>query len=163
MNGSRIVASLVITICLSAAAAQDGEKTLPLDKVPKAVMDTVKAKFPNAKLIGASSEKDGAKVVYEVELEFKGLHHDVTLEANGTLFLVEREIAFKNLPDPVQKTLNKEHPGAKYKLIEEVIKVKDGKESLEYYEAHILKADNSTMDVEVLPSGILKKAEAKTK
>ena len=54
----------------------------------------VRARFPEARLIGASSEKDGDKLIYEIELEFKGLHHDVTLETNGALSLIEREIAF---------------------------------------------------------------------
>jgi len=135
------------------------EQKVPLDKVPKAVMDSVKARFANAKLIGASSEKDGDKLIYEVELEFKGLHHDVTLEPNGTMILIEREISFKDLPKKVQKTLETANPKATYKLIEEVIKVKDGKETLEYYEAHLLTADQKEIEVEVLPNGKLKTAD----
>jgi hypothetical protein len=140
------------------AGPPEGEKKVPLDKVPKEVMDTVKARFPNAKLIGASSEKDGAKLVYEVELEYKGLHHDVTLEPSGTMLLIEREIAFKDLPKKVQKTLEKENPKAEYKLIEEVIKVRDSKETLEYYEAHVITADKKEVEVSVLPNGKLKPA-----
>ncbi|HYT92197.1 MAG TPA: hypothetical protein VEL76_26010, partial [Gemmataceae bacterium] len=140
------------------AAPQGGEQKVPLDKVPKAVMDTVKARFPGAKLIGASSEKTGDKLIYEVELEFKGLHHDVTLEPDGKLTLIEREIAFKNLPKKVQKTLQKANPKATYKLIEEVIKVAGGKDTLEYYEAHLETADKKEVEVIVLPDGTLKPA-----
>src|SRR5262245_37045236 len=95
----RVLMGLCVAVFGVAVWAQTqpaGESKVPLDKVPKAVMDTVKARFPEAKLIGASSEKTDDKLIYEVELEFKGLHHDVTLEPNGTLLLIEREIAFKN-------------------------------------------------------------------
>src|SRR5262249_51522513 len=77
-------------------------------------------------------------------------------EPGGKLLLIEREIAFKNLPKAVQKTLNKAHPKAVYKLIEEVISVKDGKETLDYYEAHIEGADKKEVEVVVLPDGKLK-------
>src|SRR6266545_7391671 len=102
---TRTLTAVVVALGLGLgawAAPQVVEQKVPLDKVPRAVMDSVKARFPDAKLIGASSEKDGDKLVYEVELEFKGLHHDVTLEADGKLILIEREIAFKDLPKAVR-------------------------------------------------------------
>jgi len=164
MERTVIGTAWVVVVGLAAWAGQpEGERKVPLDKVPKAVMDTVKARFPNAKLIGASTEKEGDKVLYEVELKFKGLHHDVTLETNGTMILIEREIAFKDLPKKAQKTLDKEHPKANYKLIEEVIKVKKGKETLEYFEAHIVTADKNVIEVSVFPSGKLKSAQPKSK
>src|SRR5262249_52002850 len=156
----RAVGSMVLIIAFGVITSAQ-ETKVPLDKVPKAVMDAVKARFPNAKLIGASSEKDGDKLIYEVELEHKGLHHDVTLEPGGKLLLIEREIAFKDLPNKVQATLDKEHPKAKYKLIEEVIKVAGDKEKLEYYEAHLETGDKKEVEVSVLPDGKLKTAEAK--
>jgi hypothetical protein len=156
--GAALAVALGVVVLAAPQQPPGGEQKVDLDKVPRVVMDTVKARFPNAKLIGASSEKTGDKLVYEVELEFKGLHHDVTVEANGTLILIEREIAFKNLPKAVQETLNKEQPKAKYQLIEEVIQVKDGKETLEYYEAHIEGKDKTTIEVSVFPDGKLKPA-----
>jgi hypothetical protein len=153
VGGAALAVALGVVVW---AAPQGGEQKVPLDKVPKAVMDSVKARFPDAKLIGASSEKTGDKLVYEVELEFKGKHHDVTVETDGKIVTIEREIAFKELPKVVQKTLNKAHPKAVFKIIEEVIHVKDGKEKLEYYEAHIEGADKKEVEVIVLPDGKIK-------
>src|SRR5262249_44093690 len=106
-----------------------------------------------------STEKDGDKLIYEVELEFKGLHHDVTLEADGKLILIEREIAFKTLPKAVRKTLDKKFPKATYQLIEEVIKVKGDKETLEYYEAHLETADKKKVEVEIGLNGKIKQPQ----
>src|SRR5262245_41244806 len=39
---------LVVVFGLVVGAGQPGEQKVPLDKVPKAVLDTVKARFPNA-------------------------------------------------------------------------------------------------------------------
>ncbi len=158
-----IGATLVAVLCLVAwvGAREGGEQKVPLDKVPKAILDNVKTRFPGAKLLGASSEKEDGKVVYEIELTYKDLHHDVTYAANGTLILIERAIAFKNLPKVVRTTLEKEYPKATYKIIEEVIKVAGGKEMLDFYEAHLQTADKKTIEVEILPNGKIKKPAAK--
>jgi hypothetical protein len=150
------VAVGAVVLLANVRAGEDGEKKVDLKDVPRAILDAVKARFPGAKLIGASTEKDGDKRVYEVELRFKGLHHDLTYEPGGKLLLIEREIAFKDLPRAVQRTLSRKYPKADYKLIEEVIKVKGDKETLEYYEAHLQTADKKTVEVEIGVDGKIK-------
>ena len=44
-----------------------GKDKLDLDKIPKNVMDSLKAKFPKAKIHKWTKEKDGDNVVYDVE------------------------------------------------------------------------------------------------
>src|SRR5438105_1127074 len=45
------------------------EEDIPLDKLPKAVVEAVKAKFKGAELVSASEEKDAdGKTTYEVML-----------------------------------------------------------------------------------------------
>ena len=53
-------------------------------------------------------------------------------------------------------TFKKKYPKAKFGIIEEVIKVTDGKETLDYYEAHLITADKKKIEVEVLPDGKFK-------
>ena len=48
-------------IALAMVRAADEEK-VPLDKLPKAVLDAVKAKFPKAQLLGAEKETVDGKV-----------------------------------------------------------------------------------------------------
>ena len=65
-NGAAGLA-LVLAVFAVARADEDEEK-IPLDKVPKAVMDAVKARFPDAQLIGASERLDPDRLHQEAIL-----------------------------------------------------------------------------------------------
>jgi hypothetical protein len=148
---------------LVAAAARADEEKVPLDKVPKAVLSTVKARFPGATLKAAGKEKEDGKVVYEVALEHKGQKMDVTLTPEGALMEIEKTIAAKDLPAAVAKALEGKYPGATYQVVEEVIKVKDKVEKLEYYEVLLTTAGKKKFEVQVAPGGKVVKEESKDK
>lgn len=105
--GAAVVAALLV---LAAAAGQDGEEKVPLDKVLWPVLETVKARFPGAKLTGASKEKD--KWVYEVSLTEKGKdkNMDVTCTPEGELLTIERAIDAKDLPKATAKAIEDKYP-----------------------------------------------------
>jgi hypothetical protein len=145
-----------VAVLVLAAAARSDEEQLSLDKVPKPVLEAAKKRFPKAEVKGASKEGEGDKLVYEVTLKQDGKNIDVTITPAGKITLIEKEVAFKDLPKAVAETFNKKYPKATYSIIEEVIKVEDGKETLEYYEAHLTTADKKVMEAEVLPDGKLK-------
>jgi hypothetical protein len=149
-----VLAALVLL-----AGARAGEEKVKFDKVPKAVLDAVKAKFPGAKLLGASKEKEGDKVVYEISLTYKKHHHDVTLEADGKIVSIEREIAFKDLPKVVSEALEAKYPKAKYKTVEELLK---GDGTLHGYEVLLAAADTTVEVVLDLKGKILKEEKKKT-
>jgi hypothetical protein len=152
------LAALATVVLLAGARA--GEEKIKLDKVPKAVMDAVKAKFPGAKLLGASTEKEGDKVVYEISLTYKKHHHDVTLEADGKIVSIEREIAFKDLPKVVSEALEAKYPKANYKIVEELIK---GDGTLHGYEVLLMTADTTVEVVLDLKGKILKEEKKEPK
>ena len=102
--------------------------------------------------------KDGDKVVYEVSLKKGGLKTDATVAESGAVTQIEEELAFKDLPKAVAKTLGDKYPKAKYEVVESVTKVADGKETLEYYEAVLTDGGKKKWEVEVLPDGTLKSA-----
>jgi len=56
-------AALVVLMVTALGASADDEKEekVPLDKVPKAVLDAVKAKFPKAKLVSAEKASSGTQ------------------------------------------------------------------------------------------------------
>ena len=150
----RHLAMAVVAVFVLAAARAD-EEQLTLDKVPKPVLEAAKKRFPKAEVKGASKEGEGDKLVYEVTLKQDGKNIDVTITPAGKITLIEKEVAFKDLPGAVAETLDKKYPKATYAIIEAVIKVEDGKETLEYYEAHLTTADQKVMEAEVLPDGKL--------
>lgn len=151
----------VLSIVLFAATAAADEEKVPLDKVPKPILDAVKKRFPKAEVQGASKEKEGDKTVFEVTLKQVGKNIDVTLTEAGAITTIEKEVAFKDLPKAVADTYEAKYPKATYKIVEEVIKVTDGREKLEYYEALLVTADKKTLEVEVTPDGKVKNVEEK--
>jgi hypothetical protein len=156
--------------CLMAAAvvgfvggARADEENVPLDKLPKPVVDGVKKRFPSAELKEASKEDENGKTVYEVTIKDQGHNIDVTLTPEGGLVSIERQIEAKDLPKAVTDTMDQKYPKATLKVIEEVVKVRDGKEKLEYYEFQLVTADKKKLEVTVTPDGKINHEEDKSK
>jgi hypothetical protein len=151
-----------LTALFLTAPLRADEEKVSLDKVPQAVRDAARNRFPKAEMKEASKEVVDGKTTYEITFKANRKNIDVTLTPEGTITLIEKEVAFKDLPKVVAATFNEKYPNAKFGIIEEVIKVADGKETLDYYEAHLTTAGKKEMEVEVLPNGKVKKAaEAK--
>jgi hypothetical protein len=144
----------------SVAVVQAGEKKVELDKVPKAVMDAIKAKFPDAKLLGASTEKEGDKTVYEISFTYKDHHHDVTLEPDGKVVSVEKEIPIKDLPRLITDALEAKYPKAKLTKAEELSK---GDFKLYAYEVVLETADKVGYEVVLDFKGKITKEEKQEK
>src|SRR5262249_33197974 len=138
-SGEEAMRALLCVGMLFIAATIVGadEEKVPLDKVPKAVIDSVKKRFPKAALVGASTEKVGDKTIFEIEIKEAGKTIDVTLTPEGAITMIEKEIAITELPKGAKEAVEKKYPKATWKLVEAVIKVEDGKEKLAYYEAHL--------------------------
>jgi uncharacterized membrane protein YkoI len=146
----------------AATAARSDDEKIPLDKVPKPVLDALKARFPGAELKGAEKEKDGDKVVYDVSLKHKDHNYEVAVTPEGEIVTIEKEIAAKDLPKAVSRALEDKYPKATIQMVEEVYKVKDKKETLEYYEVAVVTADKKKVGVNLAPDGkVLKAAEEK--
>src|SRR5262249_46780475 len=88
---------------LAATAARADDKKVPLDKVPKAVMDAIKARFPGAEITSVEKEKEGDKVVYDIELKHQGRKYEMDIQEDGTILEVEKEVATKDVPEAVTK------------------------------------------------------------
>lgn len=141
-------------LLLQATTAYAGEENVPLDKVPKPVMEAVKARFKDSVVSGAAKEmNDEGKLVYEVSLKVEGQNIDVILAPEGEMRLIEKTIPAKNLPSAVAKTLKDKYPKAKYKRLEEIFKVEDKNETLVYYEAQLVTAKKIKLEVELSAEG----------
>jgi transcriptional regulator len=155
------LALAVSGISLLSGGVQAGEDKIPLDKLPKAVEEAVKKRFPKAELVAAAKETVDKKTEYEVILKNEGQKIDVTLTPDGVILGMEKEITAKDLPKAVTMTLKKTYPNADYKKVEEVIKVKDGKETLAFYEVLLETADKKTVEVKVEANGKILTPDAK--
>jgi hypothetical protein len=154
----------LVGLLIAAAAVWADEEKVSLDKLPKPVVAALKARFPGAELKSADKEKDGDKIIYDVALKHKGVNYEASVTLEGEITTFEKEITAKDLPKKVVKALEDKYPKAtyKYKLIEEVYKVKGKKEELESYEVALEAADGKKLEVLVAPDGkYLKGGDAK--
>lgn len=153
----------VLGLISFAPVARADEEKVPLDKVPKAVMDAVKKRFEGAEVTGAEKETEDGKTAYEIAIKHKNQKIEVTLTPEGEITGMEKVIAATDLPKAVTEALEAKYPKATYKLIEEVIKVKDKKEKLESYEVLLETTDKKKFEVLVAPDGKITKVEDKNK
>lgn len=142
-------------------AAYAGEEKVPFDKVPKPVMEAVKARFKDSVVSGVAKEmNDEGKLVYEVSLKVEGQNIDVILTPEGVMRLIEKTIPDKNLPGAVAKALEHKYPKATYKRLEEIFNVEGKNETLAYYEAQLVTAKKRKLEVELSVEGkILKESK----
>jgi hypothetical protein len=156
-----LVALLVGTNSSSRVRAAD--EKVAIDKLPKAVTEAVAKRFPEAKLLSAEKESADGKTVYDVALKNKNQNIEVTVTPEGKIDSYEIEIAAKDMSRAAIATLEAKYPKATYTKVEEVYKVKDGKEKMEEYEVLLMTADKK-VEVLVTPEGrITKTSEEKPK
>jgi uncharacterized membrane protein YkoI len=137
---------------------EEGEEEIPLDKLPKAVVDAVKAKFPGAQLQSAAKENDEGKVVYEVTIKHKGQDIDVMASPDGKIIAIEKTIKANELPAKVSKALAEKYSRGTVKKAEEI--TKDDKTT---YEVIIEMGDKKKFEVVLDPDGKVLEEEAKDK
>jgi hypothetical protein len=157
---SMLLAAAVVCLC-ALSAARAGEEKVPLDKLPRAVSEAVKKRFPSAELLEAAKETEDGKTEYEVTIKDGGTKIDVTVDPNGAITAIEKTIAVADLPKAVRAALDAKYAGATYHGAEEIIKVKDGKEALDCYEVVLTKSDKKKLEVQVGADGRIKKEENK--
>ncbi|HEY7428954.1 MAG TPA: PepSY-like domain-containing protein [Gemmataceae bacterium] len=152
--------TVFVGVLAGAAARADEEKEekVPLDKVPKAALDAVKAKFKDAELVGAQKENENGKLVYEINLKHKGQTIEVTVTPDGKIVSIEKTIAAKDLPKAVAEAIESKYPKAAIKKAEEV--TEGGKTN---YEVLLVTADKKAVEVVLDPAGKILKEEKKEK
>jgi uncharacterized membrane protein YkoI len=155
-----LMAGIVLCTLAGIMARADDEKEekVPLDKVPKAVLKAVKAKFKDAKLVSAEKESANGKVVYEINLKVKDQTIEVSATPDGKIISIEKTISVKELPKPVAETLARKYPKAAIKVVEEI---RHGEKVS--YEVLLVTADKKTFEVVLDPKGKVVEEEKKDK
>jgi hypothetical protein len=116
-----------LVLLATTARAEDKEEKIPLDKVPKAVMDAIKTRFPGADVTSVEKETEDGQVVYDVELKHKDRKYEMDIKEDGTILEIEKEMASADVPEAITKAVLAKYPKAKIEEVMEVNKVK-GKE-----------------------------------
>jgi hypothetical protein len=151
LRGGAVLAALLLLV--SAAHAQEKKDKLDLDKIPRKVMDTLKAKFPKAAIDKWTKEKEGNDVVYDIEFKQEGRRFEADIKEDGTLVNWEREVKASDVPDAAKNAVEKRYPKATWKVIMEVIDIKDGKDTPGGFEITLDTADKKEVEVVVTADG----------
>jgi uncharacterized membrane protein YkoI len=139
-----------------AAPAADKAKKIAPDKLPKKIKAAVHARFPGARATSAEREVEGGRVVYDIELRHKGRKYEMDILKDGTVIEIEKEVAAKDVPQAVTRTVKAKFPKASIKEVMEVNKVKGKKETPHHYEV-VLVTGGKEHEIEVSLNGKLLK------
>ena len=76
-------------------------------------MNSAKARFPGAKIKGASREtEEGKPPVFELTMMHRRHNVDVIFKVDGTVVLVETDVPAKEVPKAVLRAVEQSYPGA---------------------------------------------------
>jgi Putative beta-lactamase-inhibitor-like, PepSY-like len=148
-----VAAAVLAGLVLVAPAVRAQDKPKDLDKIPKAVMDALKAKFPKAEIHKWTKETEAGVVVYDIEFKQEGRKCEADIKEDGTFVNIEREIAAKDLPKVVAEAVEKKYPKSTLKEVMEITVPKGNEEKLDGYEVVIETADKKSVELTVAPDG----------
>jgi hypothetical protein len=141
-----LLASLLILAVLSAAHPQ--EKRIKREQLPPAVEKTVAQQSKGATIRGFSTEMEGGKRLYEVELTVSGHEKDISMDEQGIIIEVEEQLSLESLPSAVKDGLAKAAGSGTITRVESL--TKNGR--LVAYEA-VVKTGTKRSEIQVGPDG----------
>ena len=142
----------VVGLSLSVATARAEDGKIALDKLPKAVVEALKTKFPKAKSDEAMTKTVDGKTRYVAVLFEEKLKLHATLKEDGTITEWEKALTPKQFPKAVLDAVAEKYPKGKVEGGEVIYIVKDGKDTIWFYEVE-LEIDGKTLEVKFLPDG----------
>jgi hypothetical protein len=148
MRKSRILAAGVFACLLLTIPARAQEKKLQKSDLPTAVQKTADEQSKGATVKGYSSEVEGGKTIYEVQLVVNGKNRDVSIDALGAVIEVEDTVEMDSLPVAVQDGLKKKAGNGKILSVEALTK----KGKLVAYEA-VVQEGTKKHEIQVGPDG----------
>ena len=144
--------TLLVTLLgsvFSLAPALADEKKIDISDLPSVVAKAARKAFPTAKVVGASKETDDGETTYEVMMTLDGKSIDLTIDDDGEIEGIEKEIEVEDLPRAVIKAARKAFPDRKIVKVEEVT---DEDEAV-VYELTFEAKGGKTLEVTMSPSG----------
>jgi hypothetical protein len=143
------------------------EENIAIEKLPKAVTVSAKKRFPRTELRGAVLARPGSewlrpgekRELYLLDLKNGNLHIALWVTPDGAITEVVNEIKAAELPKEVKQYLDKHYPGETVGEVDELFKVKEGKETRESIKVFLSTADNGTRVLLFSPEGKFLKEE----
>jgi hypothetical protein len=109
----RSMALIIGLLVLGAAVARADDEKIPLDKVPKKVLEAVKAKYPKAEIVAAEKGDQDGTEVYEFDLKEGDKKWEASFTPDAKFVSSEEPIKEADLPAKVKEAFKKKYPDAK--------------------------------------------------
>ena len=149
----QLMAAGLLAVLGLVAVTRAQDEVIPMDRVPKSVINAAKARFPGAEIKQATEETEDETKVYSLQMKHQRHDLDVTFKADGTLVLAETAVPQKELPKVLLRAVASQYPGAS---LRHAAAVKNGpglKKTADYYELYLLNGDKRPRLVKVDPKG----------
>ncbi|MCY7360987.1 MAG: hypothetical protein LH629_02800 [Ignavibacteria bacterium] len=106
--------ALIITVIFYTAIsnniyAQDNNKKYSEKDIPKTVLESFKASYPNAQITGYDVGKENGIKIYEIETKEGNLYRDMEYTADGKLSEIGEIIEISALPESVVSSVNNKY------------------------------------------------------
>ena len=150
MISRRLILGVALT--MPAAVAQTKAKA-NVDKIPRNVMNALRARFPNPEIDQWTREKEGNVVLYDIEFRQGGRKFEADIREDGAFHNWEQAIPAQDLPAAVRNAVSARYPKATLKEVMAITAVKDGKDALEGYEIVLATTGKKQVEVTVTPDG----------
>ena len=158
---SMTVAGFLAVLGLASSTRAQEEK-IPLHRVPRAVLNSAKARFPGAEIKQATKETEDGEPIFALGMKHHRHNVDVTLKVDGTVVLVETDVTAKEVPKVVLQAIQQSYPGATVRGAESVYKGPEVKKKADYYQFYLLTASETPALLKVDPEGKVLEPEART-
>ena len=138
------------SVALSAEPSQPAapaEVKIKPEELPKAVSDSLKARFPGLEITSADKEIENGNLVYDIELTQNGRKYESDIKEDGTVMEIEKEVDPKNYPHALADSVNSKLPKGKITIVMEVNAVKDKKETPDHLEVSVETADKKEKEL----------------
>ena len=144
----KILLAAFVAALAPLSGGQAQEKKLKRDELPPAVEKTVAEQSKGATIRGFTTEMEGGKRLYEVELVANGHTKDISMDKQGNIVEVEEEVSLESLPSPVKDALTSAAGSGTLAKVESLTK----KGKLVAYEADV-KTGTKRSEIQVGPDG----------
>ena len=147
------LSTYAIVLLLWTAIVRAQEEPVSPNKIPKAVVSSLLARFPGAKIDKCTRAREEGTVVYDIEFKQNGRKCESDIKENGGYINFEKAIKAGDLPKAVRGAIEKKYPNAALKEIMVETEVKGKQEKLSAYEVVLSTPDNIQFEVRFSPEG----------
>jgi hypothetical protein len=147
-----VVASAFLSASATAQQIPAKSEAVQIQDVPNAVLDAVKAKFPDAEMQKAKKKVENGKTFFGIGLTSKGTQRSLLLTPKGKIIELQTVIPTSELPAKVSEAVYASYPNSTTKKVQKVTEYKEEKS----HKVEVITADQKTKKLVVDAEGKIK-------